>query len=124
MGQGSQTHKLLCTMCFLGAPINDRATFFSVDTTAFAFGGGGVGHFYFGLHFWSLLWLLLSTYYTSYNILHYFTIPHIIHSTPQRVTMEDEGGQGRSDERDGCGNEEREKACKSSQAQDDITRNV
>ena len=36
--------------------------------------------------------------------------------------MEGEGGQGKSNGRDGCGNEEREKACESGQAQDDITR--
>jgi len=38
--------------------------------------------------------------------------------------MEGDGGRGRSNGRDGCGNEEREKACESGQAQDDITRNV
>ena len=63
MGQGSQTPRAACTMCFLGAPINDRATFFSVDTTAFAFEGVDTFTlvFTFGLYFR----LLLSTYYTS-----------------------------------------------------------
>jgi len=53
---------------FWGHP-EARAMFFSVDTTAFSFEVSG--HFTFGLHFWSLLWLLLSTYYASQDILYY-----------------------------------------------------
>ena len=99
MGQGSQTHEPLCTMCILGAPVNDRATFFSVDTTAFAFGGGGVldtftlvftSGLYFGYYFQPTTLVIIY-----YIILLYYILYIAPHSERRWRAREGEGGATR-----------------------------